>query len=291
VRNIMGVPNLVVSIGTDGGAHESTFPMPQALGKLVLAHVSVLGGVLDVVVNGNPAVVSAALPGTALASGAAPTVGAASGGASPASFLGIAGVGYFAGPGDAVIAEFNLISSRGIYDLADLFSQSNGPSWTHWYTARRGLVVAGAQAEFVGPVLNQLPLGAPLWEPGASNGIVPDTQQRVPLTRQGGSTTGGTVFVNDNPLWMPATLDSGGGGADARVFSLDFVDADLVGGVLSINHNLGDTRIARVSVRDNTGEAIGGPDSDTVIDADNVDVDLSSFQPLTGTWTATVVGA
>jgi len=83
----------------------------------------------------------------------------------------------------------------------------------------------------------------------------------------------------------------GGGGGDARIFSQTFDNGDLVGGVLSINHNLGSTAIMRVTIRDNNGKAIGGPDDDTIVDADNVDVDLSSFQPLTGTWTAIVVGA
>jgi len=74
----------------------------------------------------------------------------------------------------------------------------------------------------------------------------------------------------------------------ANSFSRTFVDADLVAGILTINHALGNA-LVDVTIRDNTGAKVM-PDSDVIVDANNVDIGLASFQPLVGIWTALVVG-
>jgi hypothetical protein len=73
-----------------------------------------------------------------------------------------------------------------------------------------------------------------------------------------------------------------------NAYSRTFVDADLAGGILTINHALGNA-LVDVTIRDNTGAMIM-PDSNLIVDANNVNIGLASFQPLPGVWTALVVG-
>jgi len=69
-------------------------------------------------------------------------------------------------------------------------------------------------------------------------------------------------------------------------YSLDFVNGDLTAGVLTVNHALNTTTVA-VEVVDNTGAIYTAPV--TIVDVDNVTVDLSAVAPITGTWTVNVI--
>lgn len=64
-----------------------------------------------------------------------------------------------------------------------------------------------------------------------------------------------------------------------------FDDDDLSsGGLLTIEHSFSlSPAIAHVVIADNDGKIIG-PDNVTFTDGDTITVDLSSFAPLTGTW-------
>jgi hypothetical protein len=82
---------------------------------------------------------------------------------------------------------------------------------------------------------------------------------------------------------VKAYVDSQAGGG---AYSATFVDGDLTAGVLTVTHSLGSSNIIP-GVRDNTGEFVQ-PDY-TVVDSNTIDVDLSAFGTLTGTWTVTVL--
>jgi hypothetical protein len=65
-------------------------------------------------------------------------------------------------------------------------------------------------------------------------------------------------------------------------YTQTFTDGDLTAGVLTVNHALNQD-ILIVAVTDNTGNIIV-PDEVTFTDADNADIDLSSYGTITGTW-------
>jgi hypothetical protein len=74
----------------------------------------------------------------------------------------------------------------------------------------------------------------------------------------------------------------------STVMRQSFVSSDLSGGVLTVNHNLGN-RIVMVQVSNNLSQVIQ-PDVITLTSNDVVTVDLSSFVPFTGTWNVIVRG-
>jgi len=79
----------------------------------------------------------------------------------------------------------------------------------------------------------------------------------------------------------------GGGGSPSTVkkYSQTFVNGDLTGNVLSVNHALNNLAVI-AQVWNNTG----GQSTVTIdrVDANNIDVDLSGLTPITGTWTVVV---
>lgn len=76
-----------------------------------------------------------------------------------------------------------------------------------------------------------------------------------------------------------------GGGTSS--FTKLFTNADLSSaGVLSVNHDLG-FNYPDIIVYDNNGKKIT-PDEITNVDSNNLNIDLSSYGTLTGTWKATI---
>lgn len=72
-------------------------------------------------------------------------------------------------------------------------------------------------------------------------------------------------------------------------YNTSFTDGDLSsGGVLSVNHNLS-SKYCHVIVSNNSNELIV-PDEVTLTDTNNLNIDLSSYESLTGTWNLTIVG-
>lgn len=69
-------------------------------------------------------------------------------------------------------------------------------------------------------------------------------------------------------------------------YSQSFADGDLSSSVLSVNHNL-DSQFNIVQVYDENNQLII-PDEITSTDANNTDIDLTSFSPITGTWNVVV---
>ena len=72
-------------------------------------------------------------------------------------------------------------------------------------------------------------------------------------------------------------------------FLLAFTNADLSGGILNVAHNLGATYVV-VSVFDNNNLQIT-PDEITLVDDNNLTVDLTTFGAIAGTWRVVVLSA
>jgi hypothetical protein len=79
---------------------------------------------------------------------------------------------------------------------------------------------------------------------------------------------------------------SGGGGSVAS-YSRTFVNADLSTGQIGIAHALG-IKLVVCQVYDNTDRMII-PDAILLNDINSLTIDLTSFAPLTGTWSVKVV--
>lgn len=62
----------------------------------------------------------------------------------------------------------------------------------------------------------------------------------------------------------------------------EFANAALSGGVYRFNHALG-TKFISITLYDNAEKVIT-PDEITVVDANNIDIDLTSFAPITGNY-------
>lgn len=73
----------------------------------------------------------------------------------------------------------------------------------------------------------------------------------------------------------------------AGVFRTSFTNTTLVGGVMTITHNL--AQYIQVEIYDNNNKKVI-PDEVTATSATQVTVDLTSFGTLSGTWNAVVVG-
>lgn len=99
---------------------------------------------------------------------------------------------------------------------------------------------------------------------------------------------GAELYLNissgSGTTWSSLTPAPAGPGVSRLTFS----NGDLVGGVLTFTHNLGQTHNV-VQVYDNANEVVL-PDTITAVDANNVDLDLSSFGVLVGNWTVVAMG-
>jgi len=71
-------------------------------------------------------------------------------------------------------------------------------------------------------------------------------------------------------------------------FTTTFGDGDLVSGIFTANHNL-NFQYATVIVYDNTNKQVI-PDEVNAATANATDIDLSTFAPIPGTWTTTIIG-
>jgi hypothetical protein len=83
-------------------------------------------------------------------------------------------------------------------------------------------------------------------------------------------------YTNDGTTWK----DIGSGGA--KSYETTFTSSSLVGGVLTVTHNL-NTKSISCAVRDNNDELII-PDKDDATGVNTVDIDLTSFGTISGTW-------
>ena len=80
------------------------------------------------------------------------------------------------------------------------------------------------------------------------------------------------------------------GGSSNASYSATFTDASLSSaGVLTVTHSLGE-KLVQVAIYDNNDEYVV-PDDIILTDANNLTVDFSSFEPLTGTWTVVVIAS
>lgn len=92
------------------------------------------------------------------------------------------------------------------------------------------------------------------------------------------STTTGFIFNN--------TAEGGGGGTGVGIVDA-FVNGDLTAGVLTVAHNIGNQYV-QVQVYDNNDNLVM-PDDVTLTDANNLDIDLSSYGTITATWHAVIL--
>ncbi len=105
-------------------------------------------------------------------------------------------------------------------------------------------------------------------------------------------TSSGFSPVASSPSVPPWGTQSGGGPPPvipyARIVILEFTQADLVLGAFPAVHNLAQAYVLS-RVYDNTGTEIQ-PDDNVIVDANTLSIVLTSFEPITGTWRAVLVG-
>ena len=105
------------------------------------------------------------------------------------------------------------------------------------------------------------------------------------------SPTDGDLWYNGTNLNFydgSNTTDLLAGGASSGAAGATFANGDLTAGVLTVNHALG-TKVCTVMVADNNDEAVV-PDDITFTDTNNLDIDLSSYGTIAGTWRYFIVG-
>ena len=71
-------------------------------------------------------------------------------------------------------------------------------------------------------------------------------------------------------------------------YQTSFDNLDLVSGVLTVTHNLGVQYPTGVAIYDNNNKKIGLPDDIEGVSESVMEIDLSSFGTITGTWTVSI---
>jgi hypothetical protein len=108
---------------------------------------------------------------------------------------------------------------------------------------------------------------------------------------RGSSPTAQFVFTEANG-WVAGVVGSLFKVVRLREFS--FVFADLVSGILTVNHNLGrqivNITLAKPGTVTGTYERIGSPDGVTYVNSNQLTIDLTNFGAISGTWFAVVEG-
>lgn len=89
---------------------------------------------------------------------------------------------------------------------------------------------------------------------------------------------------NDCFLFLTFSSSGGGGTGDTQAGVDTFVNGDLVTGVYTWNHAVGTQDVLGVTVKDNNNNIII-PDNIEIVDNNNIDIDVSSYGTITGTWT------
>ena len=84
-----------------------------------------------------------------------------------------------------------------------------------------------------------------------------------------------------------ATGPTGPAGPAGSTYSQSFTNTDLVVGVLSVAHGLGQKYVA-IQIYDNTDNLIT-PDGVVLVDANDLTINLSSYGGITGTWHIVVI--
>lgn len=84
--------------------------------------------------------------------------------------------------------------------------------------------------------------------------------------------------------WNEAKLST----TNARAYRLAFVFGDLTSGVLSVTHSLGE-KFVSVTIYDNNDKQII-PDEVQLINTTDLQIDISSYGNITGTWNLVVLG-
>jgi len=189
-------------------------------------------------------------------------------------------------PTDPIVAPFTtaVVNSQGVQSFTRQETGQYLIELQRTLAFSEGYAVAAVPANFQGIA------GAQISEDGASvlvtvltiSGGVPVDPPIVSMTvwsvREG---EGEGPAIPFPPI--PDPIPGGGG-----EFRQSFVNADLVAGVLTVIHNLGQ-RYNSVTVYDESNQIIG-PDVVTDVDANSLTVDLSSFGVIAGTWNLVVGG-
>jgi hypothetical protein len=144
-------------------------------------------------------------------------------------------------------------------------------------TTQGVLLVAGASIAYLFDASVPMPFAS---SPGYSYRLI-DIAQGVGYS----DTTVSPTIVQTPGVAGPTTQQA----VDAlKPFTLPFVDGDLVAGILTVNHNLGQLRVF-VTVSDD-GEDVVIPTNIKFISPTQLTIDMLQFQPLTGPnpWNVTV---
>lgn len=115
-----------------------------------------------------------------------------------------------------------------------------------------------------------------------------DTSERDAISAVTGlmlynTTTGQYEFFNGS-IWVGMQ----GGAGSVSSYRQSFDDTNLVSGILTATHSLGN-QYNSVTVIDNNDQTIV-PDQITHTNTTSVDIDLTSFGSITGTWQLVVIG-
>lgn len=95
-------------------------------------------------------------------------------------------------------------------------------------------------------------------------------------------------FVNNKPVMLIGGFPGSGRGSSIGKYTLSFDNSNLEDGVLSISHGLGQM-LVQVQVFDENYNLIS-PDEITLVDSNDLTVDLSAFGAIEGTWNVVVIG-
>jgi hypothetical protein len=97
----------------------------------------------------------------------------------------------------------------------------------------------------------------------------------------------GAQHTHDGADITSGTIDAARLPGSWRAYEATFDNANLVGGVLSVTHGLSQ-KVVHVVVADNNFDVVV-PDDVTFVNTTTTDIDLSSFAPITGTWTVRII--
>ena len=169
-------------------------------------------------------------------------------------------------------------------NLTFIPANAGGGSIVDWQPNVINIQTTPPGAPTVGDRYIVLPAGVGLWA-GQDNDIATwngatwdfETPENGWITY---AETPGLIYIFNGVSWNALPFEP--------EFRQSFTNANLIAGVLTVTHNLGQAYNG-VTVYDNTENVIV-PDLITSVDVNTVDIDLTSFGAIAGTWNVVVGG-
>jgi len=101
------------------------------------------------------------------------------------------------------------------------------------------------------------------------------------------NTTTETLQFYDGFVWVDASGGGSSSSSSPMSYTEEFVNGDLSSSILTVTHNLGQATVA-VQVFNNSRQNLL-PDLITLTNSNTASVDLTSFAPITGTWSVIIL--